>query len=388
MGDAGAIVCGIYARAAMRVGFRRVVSGSDESESPLFRVRTQGRFALINAGKEKYMKKLTLGLMAVLVLCLGFGAAAFAKPEYDLKLQTYYSTTNSDHVRNFAKEVNEKSKGRIKITVYSGGELVSTPNVIKAVRGGMIDMGVTSGGQFTELTMGNIEGGLPMAWLSTAEADQLFDKDGLLELVAADYAKHGVKYLNTLWNAQYTILSKRPINSLDDLRKMKIRAISGSAKMLQSLGVSTVNMPPEDVYLGLSTGQIDGTLYGAPFEYEINKFYEVAPYILMTPILNPITDGVFIRQDLWDGMDKECRDALLAAAHNLRYAYYNFGLEKDKVALDTIFKGKQTTLPVEDIATMTKAAVAVWDEEAKVSPNTAKAVELIKENARRMGRIQ
>ena len=334
------------------------------------------------------MRKIILGLTAALALCLGFGGTALAKPEYDLKLQTYYSATNADHVRNFAKEVNEKSNGRIKITVYTGGELVSTPNVIKAVRGGMIDMGVTSGGQFTELTMGNIEGGLPMAWLSTAEADQLFDKGGLLELVAADYAKHGVKYLNTLWNAQYTILSKRPINSLDDLRKMKIRAISGSAKMLQSLGVSTVNMPPEDVYLALSTGQIDGTLYGAPFEYAINKFYEVAPYILMTPILNPITDGVFIRQNLWDDMDKACRDALLEAAHNLRYAYYNFGLEKDKEALATIFKDKQTTLSATDIATMTKAAVAVWDEEAKVSSDTAKAIEIIKENAKRMGRIQ
>ena len=131
------------------------------------------------------MRKIILGLTAALALCLGFGGTALAKPEYDLKLQTYYSATNADHVRNFAKEVNEKSNGRIKITVYTGGELVSTPNVIKAVRGGMIDMGVTSGGQFTELTMGNIEGGLPMAWLSTAEADQLFDKGGLLELVAA-----------------------------------------------------------------------------------------------------------------------------------------------------------------------------------------------------------
>ncbi len=334
------------------------------------------------------MRKCILGFIVVLVLCLGSGGAVFAKPEYDLKLQTYYSTTNADHIRNFAKEVGEKSKGRIKITVYSGGELVSTPNVIKAVRGGMIDMGVTSGGQFTELTMGNIEGGLPMAWLSTAEADQLFDKDGLLALVAADYAKHGVKYLNTLWNAQYTILSKRPINGLDDLRKMKIRAISGSAKMLQALGVSTVSMPPEDVYLALSTGQIDGTLYGAPFEYAINKFYEVAPYILMTPVLNPITDGVFIRQALWDGMDKECQGALMEAAYNLRYAYYNFGLEKDKEALSTIFKGKQTTLPEADIAAMTRAAVVVWDEEAKVSPDTAKAVGFIKENARRLGRIQ
>ena len=334
------------------------------------------------------MRRFTLSILTALVLCLVFGVPVFAAPEYNLKLQTYYSPTNADHVRNFAKEVEEYSKGRIHITVFTGGELVSSPNIIKAINGGMVDMGVTSGGFFTELSMGNIEAGMPMSWLSTDEATQIFDKDGLLDLVAADYAKHGVKYLNVLWNAQYTILSKQPINSLADLRKMKIRAISGSAKMLQDLGVGTVNMPPEDIYLALSTNQIQAVLYGAPFEYAINKYYEVAPYILLTPIMNPITDGVLINMKLWNGMDKECQDAVMKAAHNLRYAYYNYGLEKDKEALDTIFKGKQTTLSEADIATITKAALKVWDEEAKTSPEAAKGIEIIKENARRLGRIE
>lgn len=333
------------------------------------------------------MKKLIL-LINVLILCLCFSASSFAEPEYDLKLQTYYSPSTIGHVQDFADDVAAKSNGRIKITVYSGGELVSTPNIIKGVRGGMIDMGVSSGGQFTELTMGNIEGGMPMAWLSIAEADQIFDEGGLLELVAADYAKHGIKYLNALWNAQYTIISKEPINNLDDLRKCKLRATGGNAKMLRALGATPVNLPPEEVYLALSTGQINGALYGAPFEYMINKFYEVAPYILMTPILNPITDGVYINQKIWDEMDQECRDALMDAAHDMRYAYYNFGMEEDKKALDTIFKGKQTTLSEEDIRAIIKAAVVVWDEEAKVSPDTAKSIEIIKENARRLGRIQ
>lgn len=334
------------------------------------------------------MRRLIPSIFAVLVLCLTFSVPVLAAPEYDLKLQTYYSTSNADHVRNFAKEVEEKSNGRIHITVFTGGELVSSPNVVKAINGGMIDMGVTSGSHFTELNMSNIEAGMPMAWLSTDEATQIFDKDGLLDLVAADYAKHGVKYLNILWNAQYTILSKRPINSLADLRKLKIRAISGSAKMLQDLGVATVSMPPEDIYLALSTNQIQGVLYGAPFEYAINKYYEVAPYILLTPVMNPITDGVLINMKLWNRMDKECQDAIMSAAHDLRFAYYNYGLEKDKEALDTIFKGKQTTLPEEDIAAITKAAVIVWDEEAKTSPEAAKGIAIIKENARRLGRIQ
>lgn len=333
------------------------------------------------------MKKFSV-LLSTLVLCLMLNAPILAEETYNLKLQTYYSSTNMKHLTDFAAEVEKMSKGKIKIHVFAGGELVSTPNILKSVRSGMIDIGVTTGYQFTELTLGDIEAGLPMAWLSTEEAEQIFDQGGLKDLIAAGYAEHGAKYLNILWNAKFTILSKRPINSLADLRGMKIRAMGGNAKMLQALGVSTVAMPPEDIYLALSTGMIEACLYGAPFEYAINKWYEVAPYILMTPILDPVNDGMYISQTIWEGMSEDLQNVLQSAADKLRWSYYNYGKAKDVEILETIFKGKITTLPEADIVELTQAAVKVWDSEIDKGAANAKAVEIIKEAARRNGRIK
>ena len=56
------------------------------------------------------------------------------------KLQTYYSPTTVEHIKNFAKSVEVASNGRIKIQVFTGGELVSSDNMLKAVQGGMIDI--------------------------------------------------------------------------------------------------------------------------------------------------------------------------------------------------------------------------------------------------------
>ncbi len=333
------------------------------------------------------MKRMT-AILSILALCVLFGSTALAQETYDLKLQTYYSANNISHLTGFAQEVEELSQGRIKIHVFSGGELVSTPNILKSIRSGMIDMGVTTGYQFTEVKMGDIEAGLPMAWLTPQEAEWIFDEGGLLELIAAEYAQHGVKYLNILWNAQFTILSKTPINSLNDLRGMKIRAMGGNAKMMQELGVSPVAMPPEDIYLGLSTGMIDACLYGAPFEYEMNKWFEVAPYILMTPVLDPVNDGIYISQKVWDSMPEDLQTILQEATQRLRWSYYNYGKSKDVGVLETIFKGKVTTLSEEDVAEMTRAAVAVWETEIAKGANNARAVEIIKESARRSGRIQ
>ncbi len=333
------------------------------------------------------MKKLTKIALLVVGLCFVFSAPALAEEKtYDLKLQTYYSPTTVDHIKNFAKSVEVASNGRIKIQIFTGGELVSSDNMLKGVQGGMIDIAHGCGAYYTEFAMGPIEGGMPMAWMSPLEAQIIFDEMGLGKLVAEEYAKFGVHFLGTMWAAPYQILSKEPINSLADLRKMKIRAIGASAKMLQSLGVSTVSMPPEDIYLALSTGQIGAVLYGAAYEYQLNKYYEVAPYFLSSPVLSPFVDSIIINQKVWDSMTPDLQEILKNAVQMSRLAWYIHCEYMGDEARATIFKGV-TTLPAQDQAEMTKAAVAAWDEEGAKSPENAKAVEIIKAFAKRVGRI-
>ncbi len=333
------------------------------------------------------MKKLTRTVLAVLGLCLVFCAPAFAEDQvYNLKLQTYYSPTTISHLENLAKSVDIASNGQIKIQLYTGGELVASANMLKGVQGGMIDMAQGCGAYYTELAIGPIEGGMPMAWMSPLEAQIIYDEMGLGKLVAEQYAKFDVVWLGTMWAAPYQILSKEPIKSLDDLRKMKIRAIGASAKMFQNLGVSTVNMPPEDIYLALSTGQIGAVLYGAAYEYQLNKYYEVAPYFVESPVLNPFVDSIIINKKVWDSMPANLQEILKNAVEMSRFAWYIHCEYLGAEARAKIFK-EVTTLPAEDQAAMTKAAVTAWDEEGAKSPENAKAVEIIKEFAKRVGRI-
>ena len=333
------------------------------------------------------MKKLTRTVLAVVALCLVFCAPAFAEDQvYNLKLQTYYSPTTISHLENLVKSVDIASKGRIKIQLYTGGELVASDNMLKGVQGGMIDIAQGCGNYYTELTIGNIEGGMPMAWMSPLEAQIIYDEMGLGKIMAEEYAKFNVVYLGTMWAAPYQIVSKEPIKSLDDLRKMKIRASGASAKMLQALNVSTVNMPPEDMYLALSTGQVGAVLYGAAYEYQLNKYYEVAPYFLETPVLNPFVDSIIINKKVWDSMPADLQQILKNAVEMSRFAWYIHCEYLGAEARATIFK-EVTSLPEADQAEMVKAAVKIWDEEGARSPENAKAVEIIKAFAKSIGRI-
>ena len=210
----------------------------------------------------------------------------------------------------FAEQVNKLTGGRVEIQVFTGGELVGSANILKAVRNGMIDIGHGMGHHFTERKTGLLESGLPMSWMSAVEADVLYERRGLKKLFGDDYAKLGVVYLGPTWAAPYHTLSKRPIRSLDEMRKMKIRAVGATAKMLSAVGVNVVNLPPEDIYMALTTGQIDGVVYGSAAEYKETKFYEVAGWLNVTPLIDPITDTLIINKKLWESLPEDIRGHL------------------------------------------------------------------------------
>ncbi len=189
------------------------------------------------------MKKI-IAFIFIAALSFGLlpGSAALAEETYNLKLQTLHPPSLMGYMETFAKDVETASNGRIKVQVFAGGELVATSNMLKAVGTGTVDIANGVGAYYSELTIGNIETGLPQAWASPQDANMIFDNLGLQAIIEKEYAKHGVKYLASMWAIPHQILTKEPVNNLDELRKMKIRAIGGSAKLLRSLGVNTVNM--------------------------------------------------------------------------------------------------------------------------------------------------
>lgn len=308
-----------------------------------------------------------------------FSLGAFAA-EYNISFQSYYPSSMLQAEREFAKEVNENSEGRIEIKVYSGGELVDSSEILAAVKADVIQMGRGMGHHFTEQSIGGIESGLPLAWMSIDEAEKIYTEDGLFDLVSEEYDNRGVHYLGPIWAAPYHFLSKRPMNSLEDLKNMKIRAVGASGKMLKELGVNVVSMPPEDIYLALTTGQIDGVLYGTAFEYKETKYYEAARFFNKTPVLNPIVDTLIINDDLWNNLDDDLKNIVNEASAKLRVSYYNWLASEDEKTIEELFRNTSTEFSDEDISAMKEAALKIWEQEAQRSTNNKKAVDILKNN--------
>ncbi len=307
--------------------------------------------------------------------------------EYNLKMQTYYSPTTAVAAKFFADQVEKLTNGKVKVQVFTGGELVDSNNILKSVRNGMIDIGQGMGHHFTERKSGQVESGLPFAWMSPEEADEIYEKRSLRNIVGDEYKKLGVVYLGPVFAAPSNALSKQPIRSLDDMKKMKIRAVGGNAKLLSSLGVNVVNMPVEDIYMGLTTGQVDGVVYGSAGEYKENKWYEAAPWLNVTPFIDPITDTLIINKKVWDKMPKDIRDAIQTAANDTKMAYYNWADEETQKAKREIFKDKMSAFSDADQKKMVQSAEKLWEEQAKKSDDARKGVEILREYAKSKGRL-
>ena len=327
-------------------------------------------------------------ILSTTLLCSILIAGSALAAEFNLKIQTYTPPELSEYMFKFAKNLETMSGGRIKTQVFTSGELVSSSDTLKATAAGLIDIAQGSGYHYSELEGATIQAGMPMSWQSAVETEVLWFEMGFNELVAKTFEKQNVHYLGPIFLSPYAITTKEPVNSLDDLAKMKIRATSGPSKMFKKLGISAVYLKSEEMYLALSTGQIDGVLWGGATDYNGLKLMEAAPYYCQTYIMNPIVDALFINPATWNKLPADLKRIVEMAAHQASWDYQTWSMNGEYSLLKTNYGGKVTNLPAEDVVKLTAAAQELWEEEAAKSELSKQMVDKVKELLRNVGRLK
>ena len=179
-----------------------------------------------------------------------------------------------------AERVATMSAGRLTIKVYAGGELVPPLEVFDAVSRRTAELGhgaayywkgkVPAAQFFTAVPFG----------LSASEMNAWLSKGGGQALWEEAYQPFGVKPLavgNT--GMQMGGWYNKEINSLDDLKGLKIRMPGLGGEVLSRLGATTVNLPGGEVFTALQTNAIDATDWVSPYNdlafglHKAAKFY-------------------------------------------------------------------------------------------------------------------
>lgn len=179
----------------------------------------------------------------------------------------------------FARLVEEKTEGRVKIEVYPGAQLGEEKDVIEQVQIGAIDLARTSIAPLTEFAPSLNVLQLPYIY---RDGDHMFQV--LNSSIGDDFlaSVQDSNFIGLGWfdpGQRNFYNSKKEIKSLADLKGMKIRVMQSELMMdmVAALGASPTPLPYGEVYSAIQTGVIDGAENNWP-SYDTSSHFEVAKY--------------------------------------------------------------------------------------------------------------
>ena len=179
----------------------------------------------------------------------------------------------------FAKQIEDMSGGRIKITVYGSGELVGPFEVFDVVARGTVEMG--HGASFywagKSQTM-QLFTAIPFG-LTAQEVNAWLHHGGGLELWQRVYAKYGVIPFAVGNSAmQMGGWFNKEINSIDDLKGLRMRIPGLGGNAFQKAGGIAVALPASEVFPALQSGAIDAAEWSGPFSDLALGLHRIAKY--------------------------------------------------------------------------------------------------------------
>lgn len=346
------------------------------------------------SNKKTLSLRCAMVIIFSMMLVTGFGNSfvetANAAKTYKFTMQNMFSLNHPITIamNQLAEDVKKQSNGQIVIQVLPAGALVKGPSIFESVSMGSIDMGTTCscyhGGILPAAATAFALPGDPRG---VSEIMDFIYQDEVMKFFRDSYATKQVYYGAPLVMDGYTIVSKKPINTWEDLKAMKVRASGSIAKTLQKMDIPTVFIPFSEIYVALSRGTIDAEISGNHLESYLGKTYEVAKFQTTPYISGAQNCEVIANLDRVDELPEDLQvifnKALRDSALNMVKA---FEAENAEVMDKMTAAGAQfIELPEDVMNRWIKTAVKMWDEEFTKDELSAKYIDLAKKDLKRLG---
>jgi TRAP-type mannitol/chloroaromatic compound transport system substrate-binding protein len=243
--------------------------------------------------RKTFFKGLALGTISLPFVIKGLGGVSHAQEEsdgspniitakkYHWKMVTTWPPKFpilGEACELFADRVRQLSGGRMDIRVYGGNELVPALEAFDTVREGGAELGCgaayywagkTEAAQFFASVPFGMNAQQLNAWMVSGGLE-------LWEKLYADFNLIPMPGGNT--GVQMGGWFNKEINSVEDLKGLKMRIPGLGGKVLQRAGGAPVLMAGGEIYTGLERGVIDATEWLGPFHDTLMGFHEIAEY--------------------------------------------------------------------------------------------------------------
>ncbi len=278
--------------------------------------------------------KLFKNIFLTFVALLFSAGLANAGEKWDMALAYGAGNFHSANATEFAKNVTEKSGGKLTIVTHPGGSLFKGGEIFRAVRTGQAPIGerfMSALGKEDPLLEVDSQ---PFLATNYGAAMRLY-KASKPEIVKGLDSKGLVFLYAVPWPAQ-GLYSKKAINSIADLKGLKFRAYnSATIRIAELTGMAPTKIEAAEISQAFSTGAVESMITSPTtgknkkiWENGVGYFYDIAAWFPKNMVI--------VNKDAWNKLDGATQKLLkseAAKAEKKGWALSKKGNKDDKKAL-------------------------------------------------------
>jgi len=340
---------------------------------------------------NKYQIVVSVAMISVfLVLTAYTGTEAAQKIIW--KAQTDYVGSSNWDADMLTEAVNKLFPGRLEISYLPPNAVVPSSQMFDAVSRGMLE----AASQFPAMWRGkmketDIMTGPPLAWQNVQEAYDAYYNRGLINIAQKLYEKNNIHFIPSFVDLYGRFLMGRSpvIRTLADIKGRKIRVGGSEAILMQRLGASPTSIPAAEMYQALKLGTINSVVY-SPGGLEDWKLKEVVNFCVIEPKTTIIVNGHLFNLSSWKALPEDIRQTL---DYTIPRIFLEFSMRFNSNDRKVAHKAQReygvelVRLPQADIAKIREIAVGIWDELAKISPEAAQMIDIVKQQQKDFGNV-
>ena len=279
------------------------------------------------------MKLINKILVAFIAMLLNINFA-FSAEKWDMALAYGAGNFHSANATEFAKNVSNKSGGKLTIVTHPGGSLYKGGEIFRAVRTGQAQIGerfMSALGKEDPLLEVDSQ---PFLATNYGAAMRLY-KASKPEIVKGLDAKGLVFLYAVPWPAQ-GLYSKKEINSVADLKGLKFRAYnSATIRIAELTGMAPTKIEAAEISQAFSTGAVESMITSPTtgknkkiWENGVGYFYDIAAWFPKNMVI--------VNKDAWNKLDEATQKLVMSEAAKAEQKGWDLskrGNKDDKKAL-------------------------------------------------------
>ncbi|CCQ74544.1 TRAP transporter substrate-binding protein [Magnetospira sp. QH-2] len=217
-----------------------------------------------------------------------------------------------DNILYVAEKVKEASNGAVQFKVFEPGKLVPPFQISDAVKDKKLPAGYTwLGYDQGKYSWTPLLAAVPFG-LEPWEYTAWWYHGGGRQVAEKTFSKLNIHpILCGVIGPETAGWFRKEINSLDDLKGLKMRFAGLGGKVMQKLGVSVTVLPGGEIFQALEKGAIDATEFSLPIVDQLLGFNKVAKHNYFPGWHQPFTaEHLIVNKEIWEDLEPHQRSLI------------------------------------------------------------------------------